>query len=121
MAECFKVATKFGSLYFIVLNKKIRSARLVYTRPWTLKFLAASSTTMATLPLKKLEFGLQKPTGPSSGVVASIVLIIIALLQEVFCFFTQLTHHSDCIGDTFTLNHFKKIKKKSELLLLKKS
>ena len=73
--ECFKVATKFRSLYFIMLNKEIRSARLVYTRPWTLKFLAAFSTTMETLPLKELDFGLQKRTGPSSGVVASIVLV----------------------------------------------
>ena len=98
MAECFKVATKFRSLYFIVLNKEIRSARLVYTRPWTLKFLAASSTTMATLPLKKLDFGLQKPKGPSSGVVASIVLIIIALSSgSFFIFYT--THN--CIGDTW--------------------
>ena len=40
------------------------------------KFLAAaSSTTMESLPLKELDFGLQKPTGPSSGVVASIVLV----------------------------------------------
>ena len=29
-----------------------------------------------SLPLKELDFGLQKPTGPSSGVVASIVLVI---------------------------------------------
>ena len=27
------------------------------------------------MPLKELDFGLQKPTGPSSGVVASIVLV----------------------------------------------
>ena len=39
------------------------------------KFFAASSTTMESLPLKELDFGLQKPTGPSSGVVASIVLV----------------------------------------------
>ena len=39
------------------------------------KFLAASSTTMESLPLKVLDFGLKKPTGPSSGVVASIVLV----------------------------------------------
>ena len=39
------------------------------------KFLAASSTTMESLPLKELDFGLQKPIGPSSGVVASIVLV----------------------------------------------
>ena len=71
MAACFKVVTKFRSLYFIMLNKEIRSARLIYTRPWT----AASSTTMESLPLKELDFGLQKPTGPSSRVVASIVLV----------------------------------------------
>ena len=58
-----------------MLNKKIRSARLVYTRPWTWKFFAASSTTMELLPLKELDFGLQKRTRPSSGVVASIVLV----------------------------------------------
>ena len=74
-----------------MLNKEIRSARLVYTRQWTFKFLAASSTTMETLPLKKLDFGLQKPTGPSSGVVASIVLIIIS---GSFFFY----HLSDCIN-----------------------
>ena len=39
------------------------------------KFLAAYSTTIESLPLKELDFGLQKPTGPSSGVVASIVLV----------------------------------------------
>ena len=30
---------------------------------------------MQSLPLKELDFGLQKRTGPSSGVVASIVLV----------------------------------------------
>ena len=58
-----------------MLNKEIRRARLVYTRPWTSKIFAASSTTMESLPLKELDFGLQKPTGPSSGVVASTVLV----------------------------------------------
>ena len=57
----------------IMLNKEIRSARLIYTWPWT--FLAASSTTMESLPLKELDFGLQEPTGPSSGVVSSILLV----------------------------------------------
>ena len=57
-----------------MLNKEVRSARLVYTRR-RLKFLAASSTTMESLPLKGLDFGLQKATGPSSGVVASTVLV----------------------------------------------
>ena len=51
------------------------------------KFLAASYTTMESLPLKELDFGLQKPTGPSSGVVASIVLIIIALSSVSVLFF----------------------------------
>ena len=30
---------------------------------------------MESLPLKELDFGLQKPTRPSLGVVASIVLV----------------------------------------------
>ena len=42
---------------------------------------------MESPPLKELDFGLQKPTGPSSGVVASIVLIIIALSSVSFFFF----------------------------------
>ena len=58
-----------------MLNKKIWGARLVYTRPGLSKFFAAYSTTMELLPLKELDFGLQKRTGPSSGVVASIVLV----------------------------------------------
>ena len=39
------------------------------------KFLAASSTTMESLLLKELDFRLQKPTRPSSRVVASILLV----------------------------------------------
>ena len=39
------------------------------------EFLAASSTIMESLPLKELDFGLQKLTVPSSGVVAPIVLV----------------------------------------------
>ena len=39
------------------------------------KFLADSSTIMESLSLKELDFGLKKPTGPSSGVVASIILV----------------------------------------------
>ena len=38
-------------------------------------FLAASSTTMESLTLKVLDFGLQMPTGPSSRVVACILLV----------------------------------------------
>ena len=39
------------------------------------KKIAPASTTMESLPLKELDFGLQKRTAPSSGVVASIVLV----------------------------------------------
>ena len=65
---------------------------------------------MESLPLKKLNFGLQKLTGPSSGVVASIVLIIIAL-SSVSCFFFLHNSHTFQIvlgelQDTCTLNHF---------------
>ena len=59
------------------------------------KFLAASSTTMESLPLKKLDFGLQKPTGPSSGVVASIVLIIIALSSVQCCQLSGISFHTE--------------------------
>ena len=58
---------KFKSLYFIMLNEGIHFVRHVY--------IFAASTTMESLPLKELDFGLQKPTGPSSGIVASIVLV----------------------------------------------
>ena len=54
---------KFGAPDLFTLGRGLR------------KFFAASSTTMESLPLKELDFGLQKPTGPSSGVVASIVLV----------------------------------------------
>ena len=45
-------------------------------------FLAASSTTMELLQLKVLDFGLQRPTGPSSGAVACILLV--SLLSNNF-------------------------------------
>ena len=74
MAACFNVATKFRSLYFIVLNEFALRDLLILGRGLR-KFLAMSSTTMESLPLKELRFGLQKPTGPSSGIVASVVLV----------------------------------------------
>ena len=102
-----------------MLNKGIRSARLFYTRPWTWKFLAASSTTMEVLPLKELDFGLQKPTGPSSGVVASIVSIIIALSSVSFLFFLHTTHTPFRL---YWVNYkILALFFKSELLLFKKS
>ena len=65
---------------------------------------------MEALPLKELDFGLQKPTGPSSGVVASIVSIIIALSSVSFLFFTHNPHTFQIVlgelQDTCTLNHF---------------
>ena len=75
MAECFKVAVKFRILYFIMLNKKFGAPDLFTLGRGLRKFFAASSTTMESLPLKELDFGLQKRTGPSLGVVASIVLV----------------------------------------------
>ena len=35
-------------------------------------FLAASFITMESVLLKELDFGLQNPTGPTSGVVVSV-------------------------------------------------
>ena len=68
---------------------------------------------MEALPLKELDFGLQKPTGPSSGVVASIVSIIIALSSVSFLFFTHNSHTFQIVlgelQDTCTSNHFLKI------------
>ena len=67
---------------------------------------------MESVPLKKLDFGLQKPTGPSSGVVASIVLIIIALSSVSFLFFLHNSHTFQIVlgelQDTCTSNHFLK-------------
>ena len=64
---------------------------------------------MESLPLKELDFGLQKPTRPSSGVVASIVLIIIALSSVIF-FFLHNSHTFQIVlgelQDTCTSNHF---------------
>ena len=65
---------------------------------------------MEALPLKELDFGLQKPTGLSSGVVASIVLIIIALSSVSFLFFLHNSHTFQIVlgelQDTCTSNHF---------------
>ena len=59
-----------------MLNKKKFGAPDLFTlRRGLGTFFAASSTTMESLPLKELDFGLQKRAGPSSGVVASIVLV----------------------------------------------
>ena len=50
-----------------------------------LNFLAASSTTLESLPLKVLDFELQMPTGPSSGAVACILgLLKIGLPRNEF-------------------------------------
>ena len=52
---------KFGAPGLFTLGRGLR------------KFLQASSTTMESLPLKELDFGLQKRIGPSSGVVVVLV------------------------------------------------
>ena len=54
-----------------MLDKKFEAPDLFTLGRGLRKFFAASSTTMESLPLKELDFGLQKRTGPSSGVVAS--------------------------------------------------
>ena len=49
------------------------------------KFLAIYSTTMKSPPLKKLDFGLHKPTGPTSGVVTSMIgLLGVSLAESQF-------------------------------------
>ena len=76
---------------------------------------------MESLPLKELDVGLQKPTGPSSGVVASIVLIIIALSSVSFFFFYTTHTPFRLYWKVLVLqNHFFWDFQKSELLLLKK-
>ena len=59
-----------------MLNKK-NSERLtcLHSAVDLERFFAAYSTTMESLPLKELDFIFQKRTGPSLGVVASIVLV----------------------------------------------
>ena len=48
---------------------------------------------MESLPLNELDFGLQKPTEPSSGVVTSIFFIIIALSSVMdFVFVLHNSH-----------------------------
>ena len=58
-----------------MLNKKNSERPTCLHSAWTYKFFAAFSTTMELLPLKELHFGLRKRTGPSSGILASIVLV----------------------------------------------
>ena len=87
-------------------------------------FLAASSTTMELLPLKVLDFALHMPTGPSSGVVACILLVSSRLdcpgmrLAEVCATYLKMSMWSFCGGVTlkcrisiFFLNQIKKKKK----------
>ena len=73
MVTCFKVATKFRSLYFIVVKEDFASRDMFILGHVLRKFLAVSSTTMESLPQKELDLGLQNPTGPL-GVAASILL-----------------------------------------------
>ena len=54
-----------------MLNEGIHFVRLVHIR----HLFAAHSTTMESLQLKLLDFGLQMPTGPSTGAVAYMLLV----------------------------------------------
>ena len=56
----------------MILVEQLTSLGLVYTWPSSYK---VSATTMESLLLKVLDFGLQIPTGPSSGVVASFLFV----------------------------------------------
>ena len=58
-----------------MLNKKFALRDLFILSCGLRKFLSASSTTVESLPLNELDFGLHRTTGPSSGVVASIVWV----------------------------------------------
>ena len=68
--------TKFRSLYFIILKEEFASRDLFILAvdlEIFLQFLLLYNRVVPTLMV--LDFGLQKPTGPSSGVVASILLV----------------------------------------------
>ena len=67
---------KFRSLYFIIMKRNSLCVTCLNSAVYLESFLAVSSTTIESLPLKELDFGLQKPTRSSSGVVASIVLLV---------------------------------------------
>ena len=72
----FKVATKFRSLYFIILTEEFPLRDLFILGRGLRNYLAVSSITMESLPLKDwiLYSGLRRPTGPSSGAVVCILL-----------------------------------------------
>ena len=84
-------------------------------------FLAASSTTMESLPLKVLDFGLQMPTGPSSGVVACTLLVSSKLdcpVAEICATCLEMSMWSfsggvtlKCCSSNFFLSISKEIKK----------
>ena len=56
----------------MVLVEEFASLKFVCTHPLTQRVLCP---TLESLPLKVLDFGLQRPTGPSSGAVACILLV----------------------------------------------
>ena len=71
----FQGSTKFRSLYFIILKEEFASRDLFILGHGLRNFLEVSSTTMESLPLKVLDFGLHRPTGSSSGAVTCILLV----------------------------------------------
>ena len=54
---------------------------------------------MESLPLKELDFGLQKSTGPSSGVVASIVFDYNCFVFSKFFVFLHNSHTFQIVLD----------------------
>ena len=58
-----------------MLNKKNSERLTCLHSAVDLEVFCSFFYSMESLPLKELDFGLQKRTGPSSGVVASIVLV----------------------------------------------
>ena len=82
MAACLKHVKKFRSLHLMILFDQITSLYVVYTQ---LSTWWVPSPTLELLPLKVLEYGLQKTTGSSSGVVASILLVSPGLSLAKVC------------------------------------
>ena len=66
---------------------------------------------MESLPLKELDFGLQKPTGPSSGVVSFHSFDYNCFVFSKFFFFLHNSHTFQIVlEDTFTSKGFSRIR-----------
>ena len=98
-----------------MLNKEIRSALLYYTRPCL--YYNGVATAEGT------GFWTPEAKGPSSGVVASIVLIIIALSSVIVCFFLHNSQivlgvlQESCTSKGLFKNHVSKIIKNPNFVI----